>query len=247
MLREVAAGHRAFVVVPLVEEDEASTARSADATAERLAAELPGVAVEFGIAAEARIGVVHGQMHARERDAVMERFRSGELNVLVGTTVIEVGVDVPEATVMIILDADRFGLAQLHQLRGRVGRGGHESYCVLVSDDYETDDVARARLDAIMGTQDGFELAEKDLELRREGELLGLTQSGLPPLRLATLSDPRHQRRSVAARAVAETLVDEDGALRLDLDGLARELTGGWLAGVGTGDVLPAPGVADDA
>jgi ATP-dependent DNA helicase RecG len=98
-----------------------------------------------------------------------------------------------------------------------------------------------------MGTQDGFELAEKDLELRREGELLGLTQSGLPPLRLATLSDPRHQRRSVAARAVAETLVDEDGALRLDLDGLARELTGGWLAGVGTGDVLPAPGVADDA
>ena len=247
LLREVAAGHRGFVVVPLVEEDEASTARSADATAERLAADLPGIGIDFGITVEARIGVVHGQMHARERDAVMERFRAGEMNVLVGTTVIEVGVDVPEATVMIILDADRFGLAQLHQLRGRVGRGGHESYCVLVSDAYETDDIARARLDAIVATQDGFELAEKDLELRREGELLGLTQSGLPPLRVATLSDPRHQRRSVAARAVAETLVDEDGALRPDLDGLARELTGGWLAGVGAGDVLPAPGATDDA
>ena len=238
LLGEVAAGRRAFVVVPLVEEDPDSGARSAQATAIMLDEVLPGVARRFGLEVVARIGIVHGQMQARARDEVMDRFRAGELDILVGTTVIEVGVDVPEATVMLVFDADRFGLAQLHQLRGRVGRGPDRSYCILVSDAYGSDEVVRARLDAVAATQDGFALAETDLELRREGELLGLTQSGLPPLRIATLADPADQRRSVEARRVAESLVDESGALRPGLDALALEMTTGWLRRVGAGEAL---------
>ena len=238
LLTEVAAGRRAFIVVPLVEEDPDSGARSAQATASMLGGILPGVAEIFDIDVAPRIGVVHGQMPARARDEVMDRFRAGELDVLVGTTVIEVGVDVPEASVMLIFDADRFGLAQLHQLRGRVGRGAERSYCILVSDAYGTDEVVEARLDAVAATQDGFALAEKDLELRREGELLGLTQSGLPPLRVATLADPADQRRSVEARLVAEALVDAAGALRPGLEPLAREMTSGWLRRVGAGEAL---------
>ena len=121
-----------------------------------------------------------------DRDAEMARFRDGDLDVLVGTTVVEVGVDVPAATMMIIEGADRFGLAQLHQLRGRVGRGTVESYCVLVSD--AEDETARARLTAIAELRDGFELAERDFELRREGDVLGFAQSGLPGLRVASLT-----------------------------------------------------------
>ena len=124
-------------------------------------------------------------MKPAERDAEMTRFRDGELDVLVGTTVVEVGVDVPAATMMVIQGADRFGLAQLHQLRGRVGRGTVESFCVLVSD--STDEIAQARLRAVAETHDGFALAEKDFELRKEGDVLGLAQSGFPRLRVASL------------------------------------------------------------
>ena len=161
------------------------------------------------------IEIVHGQMKASERDERMDRFRAGEVHDLVGTTVLEVGVDVPEATVMMILDADRFGLAQLHQLRGRVGRGEAESYCILVCERYppirtiadDEEAAVKARLDALVTTTDGFALAEMDLEQRREGELLGLTQSGLPPLRVASLTKPA--TRAVAAGArVAEQIVD---------------------------------------
>jgi len=151
-----------------------------------------------------------------------------------------VGVDVPEATIMIILDADRFGVAQLHQLRGRVGRGEAASFCVLVSD--SDDATAQARLKAVEVTQDGFELAETDLQLRSEGELLGLTQSGLPTLRIASLRSRRDQERSLAAREIAERLVDDDGRLRRGLDALAAELDHGWLARVGAGEVLAATG-----
>ena len=247
ILREVAAGRRAFIVVPLVEEDEASGARSAAVVAEGLAARLPEIDAERHYGAQPRIGVVHGQMHARERDAAMERFRGGGLNILVGTTVLEVGVDVPEASVMLIMDADRFGLAQLHQLRGRVGRGGQRAYCILVSDLERSDATVKARLEALVATQDGFELAEQDLRLRREGELLGLTQSGLPPLRIASLASAADQRLSVAMRTVAESLLDDLGALAPGLDALDHELHGGWLARVGAGDVLPVPGTDHDA
>ena len=136
-----------------------------------------------------------------------------------GTTVVEVGVDVPEATMMVIEGADRFGLAQLHQLRGRVGRGSVDSFCVLVSD--STDEVAQARLKAVAELRDGFELAETDFELRREGNVLGLAQSGLPQLRVASLQDKGHQELAVQARAHAETLLDERGDLGAGADALA--------------------------
>jgi RecG-like helicase len=238
IVHEVRAGHRAFVVVPLVEEDQDTAARSADEVAAALPAQLAEAAVRMGIPKEPapRIGVVHGQMKPAKRDATMDRFRLGELDVLVGTTVLEVGVDVPEATVMLILDADRFGLAQLHQLRGRVGRGEAKSHCILVSD--STDATARDRLKTLESHYDGFELAEMDLELRREGELLGLHQSGLPTLRIASLKNKEDRERAVQARAIAERLVDESGALRPGNEALAVELRDGWLARVRAGEVL---------
>jgi ATP-dependent DNA helicase RecG len=238
IVREVRAGHRAFVVVPLVEEDEETAARSAGEVAAALPGQLAAAAARLGLTPEptARIGVVHGQMKAAERDARMDLFRRGEVDVLVGTTVLEVGVDVPEATVMLILDADRFGLAQLHQLRGRVGRGEVQSYCIVVSD--SADETARARLAALESHDDGFELAELDLELRREGELLGLHQSGLPTLRIASLRNRADRERAAQAREIAERLVDESGALRLGNEALGAELRNGWLARVGAGEVL---------
>jgi ATP-dependent DNA helicase RecG len=175
-------------------------------------------------------------MKAIDRDATMDRFRRGDLDVLVGTTVLEVGVDVPEATVMLILDADRFGLAQLHQLRGRVGRGEWQSYCILVSD--SVDATAWARLEALESHTDGFELAELDLELRQEGQLLGLNQSGLPTLRIASLRDKGDRERAMQAREMAERLLDETGALKPGHNALAVELRSGWLARVGAGEVL---------
>jgi ATP-dependent DNA helicase RecG len=238
VVREVRAGQRVFVVVPLVEEDQETAARSADEVAAALPAQLADAAARAGLPAEpaVRVGVVHGQMKAAQRDATMDLFRRGELDLLVGTTVLEVGVDVPEATVMLILDADRFGLAQLHQLRGRVGRGEDQAYCILVSD--SDDETAKARMTALATHTDGFELAELDLELRREGELLGLHQSGLPTLRIASLRNKEDRELAARARDVAEKLVDEDGALRPGNEALAVELQRGWLARVGAGEVL---------
>jgi ATP-dependent DNA helicase RecG len=227
---EAAAGHRTFVVVPLIEEggDEGSGAVAAESEATRLATLL----------APLRVGLVHGRLKAAERDAEMTRFRDGELDVLVGTTVVEVGVDVPEATMMIIQGADRFGLAQLHQLRGRVGRGSVESFCVLVSD--STDETARERLKAVAELRDGFELAERDFELRREGDVLGLVQSGLPQLRVASLQRQEHRGLAVRARRHAEALLDDDGRLDPRYPALAAELAGGWLKRVAAAD--PASG-----
>jgi len=141
----------------------------------------------------------------------MQRVADGEVDVLVATTVIEVGIDIPNATVMLIEDAERFGLAQLHQLRGRVGRGAHRSYCILLSD--ATDEVARRRLDVVKGSTDGFAIAEADLQLRGAGNVLGTRQSGLPPLRVASLFDPRHLELAARARTLARALVAEDPQL----------------------------------
>ena len=191
----------------------------ADEVAERLASQLSPL----------RVGLVHGRMRADERDAEMSRFRDGGLDVLVGTTVVEVGVDVPEATMMVILNADRFGLSQLHQLRGRVGRGDAQSYCVLAAS-VADDSVAWARLKAIHETNDGFVLAEQDWKLRGEGDVLGLTQSGLPRLRVASLAHAEHQELAVACRAAAEPMLDERGRFRAEHASLAREIENGWLA-----------------
>ncbi len=176
---EAAAGHRTFVVVPLIE--EGSDGADDGSSSSSVAAETEATRLTE-LLAPLRVGLVHGRMKPVDRDAEMTRFRDGDLDVLVGTTVVEVGVDVPAATMMIVQNADRFGLAQLHQLRGRVGRGTVESYCVLVSD--AVDEVARARLTAVAELRDGFELAERDFELRREGDVLGFAQSGLPNLRV---------------------------------------------------------------
>jgi ATP-dependent DNA helicase RecG len=247
---EAAAGHRTFVVVPLIEpegsDDEGEDAPepaeqelaqdpsvpSSDLSAESEATRLTGL---LGL----RVGMVHGRLKPATRDEVMERFRDGELDVLVGTTVVEVGVDVPEATLMIVEGADRFGLAQLHQLRGRVGRGTAESWCALVSD-APPDSVAMERLRAVERTTDGFALAELDIELRREGELLGLRQSGLPPLRVADLGDRRHREMTREARERAEGLVGSDGRLAAGHERLDDELRDGWLVRIGAGDVLRA-------
>jgi ATP-dependent DNA helicase RecG len=180
------------------------------------------------------VGVVHGRLKPVDRDATMSDFRDGRLDVLVGTTVVEVGVDVPEATMMIIEGADRFGLAQLHQLRGRVGRGRAESFCVLVSD--STDATAQARLRAIAELRDGFELAEKDWELRGEGNVLGLVQSGLPRLRVATLTRSEDRGLARDARSVAEALLDPEGRFGPGTEALVEELEHGWLEPVWAGD-----------
>ena len=228
---EAALGHRTFVVVPLIEEgaDEADGAVAAESEAVRLSLLLDPL----------RVGMVHGRMKASERDAEMTRFRDGELDVLVGTTVVEVGVDVPAATMMVIQGADRFGLAQLHQLRGRVGRGSVESFCVLVSD--SADEVAQARLKVVAETHDGFVLAERDFELRKEGDVLGLAQSGFPRLRVASLQVPAHRDLAVRARAHAERLLDADGRMIPPQPALEAELESGWLRRVAAAE--PASGV----
>ncbi|HEY3071134.1 MAG TPA: ATP-dependent DNA helicase RecG, partial [Gaiellaceae bacterium] len=201
--RHLREGRQAYVVCPLVSESEAIEARAAEQEAERLRqAELRGF----------RVGCLHGRLRPAERRAVMDEFKRGGLDVLVATTVIEVGVDIPNATIMIVQEADRFGLAQLHQLRGRVGRGAEQSYCLLVSRPKEelTEDAQR-RLEALVATADGFRLAEVDLELRGEGQLLGTRQSGLPDLKFARLA--RDRKLIEKARAWAADLVDSDGPL----------------------------------
>jgi ATP-dependent DNA helicase RecG len=202
------AGRQAYVVCPLIEASETRLARAAEEEAARLTrVELRGY----------RVGLLHGRLKAADRREVMRAFKVRELDVLVATTVIEVGVDVPNATIMIVQEADRFGLAQLHQLRGRVGRGAEQSYCLLISrPKLELTESAAARLEALVDTNDGFELAERDLDLRGEGRLLGIRQSGLGDLRFTRLRSDRkllEQSRELAAR-----LVGEDGPWQEEAD-----------------------------
>ena len=196
---QVGEGRQAYVVCPLIEESEKLEVASAQETFERLVRdELKGL----------RLGLLHGRLPASEKEAVMDAFRRGDLDVLVATTVIEVGVDVPNATVMVILDADRFGIAQLHQLRGRVGRGAHESECWLVTRQVEG---SNPRVEALVESTDGFYLAEVDLDLRGEGTLMDTAQKGRSDLKLASL---RRDRELVQqARDVAFSLVDPDPLL----------------------------------
>jgi ATP-dependent DNA helicase RecG len=195
---EVSAGRRAFVICPLVEGSERIEATSAVEERTRLALEeLRGLSV----------GLLHGQMKGPEKEAVMAQFRAGELNVLVATVVIEVGVDVPEASVIVIEDAWRFGLAQLHQLRGRVGRASVQSYCYLLGT--PPNDEGAVRLQALVDSTDGFALAEIDLDLRGEGTLLGARQRGRSDLRLASLRDD--EDLLLAAQRVADSMVRRDG------------------------------------
>jgi ATP-dependent DNA helicase RecG len=194
-------GRQAFVVAPLIDESENVTAPSVTAAFEQLTnSELEAF----------RLGVLHGRMSAAEKQQTMADFRSGQTQVLVSTTVVEVGVDVPNATVITVAGAERFGLAQLHQLRGRVGRGNRPGYCgVLVG---EVSDAARERLDAFANSTDGFELAELDFQLRGPGDLFGAQQHGLPPLRIANLQRDRAVLEET--RREAQLLVANDPNLQ---------------------------------
>ena len=200
MRRLLDQGRQAYVVCPLVSESEAAEATAAETETERLS---------HGELRDYEVACLHAQMPATERRGIMERFRAGDVQVLVATTVIEVGLDVPNAVLMVIEEADRFGLAQLHQLRGRVGRGSHESYCMLLADPATED--AEHRLAAMVRSNDGFELAEVDLELRGEGSLLAARQSGVPDLRHARLI--RHRRLAMRAREAARRHLDADPEL----------------------------------
>ena len=198
--KQVAAGRQAFIICPLIEESEAIEAKAATTEYERLSR---------SVFPDLQLGLLHGRLSSSEKDEVMQRFRSGDLDILVSTPVVEVGVDIPNATVMLIEGADRFGLAQLHQFRGRVGRGEHESYCLLLAENPSEE--ARERLSVVESLRDGFALAEEDLRLRGPGEFFGTRQSGLPDLRMARLSD---MDLLELARREAARLFDKDPYLQ---------------------------------
>jgi ATP-dependent DNA helicase RecG len=217
--REVKAGRQAFIICPLIEESEAIEAKAATREYERLSEE---------VFPDLRLGLVHGRLKAGEKEEVMRRFRAGELDILVATPVVEVGIDVPNATVMLIEGADRFGLAQLHQFRGRVGRGQQQSHCILVAEAPSTE--GRERLAILERTHDGFLLAEEDLRLRGPGEFFGTRQSGLPDLRMAKLSDLKLLE---LARTEAIRLFKQDP----ELSRLQHQLLGGEVARLWPGEV----------
>jgi ATP-dependent DNA helicase RecG len=193
---EVAAGRQAFVVCAAIDDGNRTQVKAAESEAVRLATE---------VFPDLRVELLHGRMRPKDKERIMDTFRSGESDLLISTTVIEVGVDVPNATVMVILDADRFGIAPLHQLRGRVGRGVHASSCWLVTQQI---DGTSPRVDALVASTDGFELAEVDLDLRGEGTLMSTSQKGRSDLKLASL---RRDRQLVElARHAAFEIVDSD-------------------------------------
>lgn len=218
-------GRQIYIVCPLVEESEKLQVQSATRLCEHIA---------NAVFPQYRVGLLHGQMRPDEKDAVMARFKAHEIDVLVSTTVIEVGIDVPNASVMVIEDADRFGLAQLHQLRGRVGRGEHASYCILIADP-KTEE-GRARMEIMTQTRDGFRIAEEDLRLRGPGEFYGTRQSGMPDLHIADIV--RDIDILAETRETAFALVDADPELTLPEHrglrvALQRTELGSELIGVG--------------
>src|SRR5450755_145912 len=204
--KQVAAGHQAYVVYPVIAENEESELKAAV----KMYRELSGK-----IFADLKVGLLHGRLDAELKDQVMRMFQRGELQILVATTVIEVGVDVPNATVMVIEHAERFGLAQLHQLRGRIGRGAAKSYCILMTGGKISEEGQR-RLDAMVKTNDGFQIAELDLELRGPGEFFGTRQAGMPSFRVANiirdaqlLEAAKHEAAAVIAGPNAEISAEE--------------------------------------
>jgi len=208
---EVAAGHQAFVVCAAIDEGNRTQVRAAEAEAERLRTD---------VFPQLNVALLHGRMRPKEKDHTMERFRAGDADVLISTTVIEVGVDVPNATVMLVENAERFGLAQLHQLRGRIGRGGLQATCVLFDTSEPGNEEARARIDAMVATTDGFALADEDLRLRGEGTLFDVRQSGMPDLKLARLAEDADLIARARDRAFA--LIEDDPTLDGHRDLLAE-------------------------
>jgi ATP-dependent DNA helicase RecG len=196
----VAAGRQVYIIYPVIEESETLSVKAATTEYQKWEKLL----------APLRCGLLHGRLAAEEKERVMEKFRSGEIDVLVSTTVIEVGIDVPNATVMLIENSERFGLAQLHQLRGRIGRSQHQSYCILLTD--REDPEALDKLAILERSEDGFEIAEADLRIRGPGDMLGTAQSGLPPLRLASLIED--EALLFRAKEIAQMILDQDPLLQ---------------------------------
>jgi ATP-dependent DNA helicase RecG len=212
---QIEAGRQAFIICPLVEESEKTEARAATEEHKRLQTE---------VYPRLKLGLLHGRMKADEKDKVMTGFRDGQTDILVSTSVVEVGIDVPNATVILIEGANRFGLAQLHQFRGRVGRGEHKSYCLLLADSVTPE--VEQRLQAVERTNDGFELAEKDLQMRGPGEFFGTRQSGLPDLKLVKLSDTKLLE---LARQEAQLIFSQDPNLdQSQYQLLAQQLENFW-------------------
>lgn len=217
--RQLKDGSQAYVVSPLIEESEAVDLKNAQEVFEKL---------EKRYAPCYKVGLLHGRMKSDEKDEIMKDFKEGKYDILVSTTVVEVGVDVPNATVMVILDADRFGLAQLHQLRGRVGRGSKASYCILCAD--PKTDYGKERMQTMVETTDGFVISQKDLELRGPGEVLGSRQSGLPDFRIG---DPvaNFNTLQAAMEEARAIILDENFEYRAENAGLIRYLRAAVLAG----------------
>jgi ATP-dependent DNA helicase RecG len=202
MKEEIAKGRQIYIVYPLIEESEALDYKNLMDGYEHILADFPPPTYQ--------VSVVHGRMKPEDKEFEMQRFVKGETNIMVATTVIEVGVNVPNASVMIIENAEKFGLSQLHQLRGRVGRGAEKSYCILMTSHKLTAD-ARIRLETMVRTSDGFEIADVDLRLRGPGDLMGTRQSGLLNFKIADLA--KDQQLLQMARLEAETLLKEDPRL----------------------------------
>jgi len=212
---QVQQGRQAFIIYPLVEESEKIAARAAVDEHERLQKE---------VFPDLRLGLLHGRLRPGEKEQIMAAFVRGELDILVATSVVEVGIDVPNATVMLVEGAERFGLAQLHQFRGRVGRGEHQSYCLLLSE--SPSEEALKRLKTLEATNDGFVLAQKDLEMRGPGQFLGTRQSGFPELPLAMLADVQLLRE--VREVAAELLAQDPDLTRPEHAGLAQRVAEFW-------------------
>jgi ATP-dependent DNA helicase RecG len=217
LLKQIGEGRQAYVIYPLVEESEKVEAKSVKAEFERLKEHLPGT----------KLGLLHGQLDAAEKERVMTAFRAGEIEVLLSTSVIEVGVDVPNATVMLIENAERFGLAQLHQLRGRIGRGEHPSWCVLVGEPKSLEGWRRLKI--MEETTDGFRIAEEDFKIRGPGNIFGTEQSGLPPLRFASL-ETDYELLTLARNDAARFLKEDPTLARWP--GLREKMEAGGVAAV---------------
>jgi ATP-dependent DNA helicase RecG len=225
--REVAAGHQAYVVYPVIEENEERELKAAEQMHRELRAKIfPNL----------HVGLLHGRLDPDTKERIMREFQRGEIDILVATTVIEVGVDVPNATIMVIEHADRFGLAQLHQLRGRIGRGAAKSYCVLMHGGKVSEEGER-RLDAMVQNNDGFKIAELDLELRGPGDFFGTKQAGIPSFRVANLIRDR-QLLEAAKREAAFVVAGPNADLsQTEIDRALRAMRQRWSLSYGLAEV----------
>ncbi len=218
MRKQVTAGHQAYIVYPVIEENEEGELKAALKMYKELSNQtFPDL----------KVALLHGRLDNDLKEQVMRRFQSGELNILVATTVIEVGVDVANATVMVIEHAERFGLSQLHQLRGRIGRGAAKSYCILMTGGKVSEEGER-RLDAMVRTSDGFQIAELDLELRGPGEFFGTRQSGIPNFRVASLIRDRQILEAAKREAAAVVAGPNSEISREEIDRALRHMRARW-------------------